>query len=375
MDRISAPYKRYIIGGTVLIAAIVVLCVVVLHHRTSPVQTSVPTTTAGATTPDQTASAPAQTAVVSKPSAPVEIIPDVTPLPAGTDRFVVSLDDTNATISDNLASGAYITDASSFQALLDAKGTVAPGGYKISTSMSPSQLVAVLYGKPYMAWVVIPEGLRKEEIAALLGTALDWSQKTQAAWIKSDPDGNPNYIEGVYFPNTYLIPIDESPDDVATRLIDKFNEEFAPDLSGFQQQNIKWTTGLTLASIVQREASSDADMPLIAGILWNRLNQGMALDVDATLQYARGNTGAGWWAPITVADKQIDSPYNTYMYKGLPPHPISNPGLAAINAVLNPTTTDCLYYIHDSNRVTHCAATYPEQEANIQTYLIDPTTN
>ena len=374
MDRISAPYRKYIVGGAVLILGIVVSCVILFHH-TSPTKTSVSQQAATQTAPTQTASVTPPATSASKPSAPVEIIPDVTPLPAGTDRFVVSLDDTNATISDNLASGGYVADPISFHALLDAKGTVAPGGYKISTSMSPSQLVTVLYGKPYMAWVVIPEGLRKEEIAALLGTALGWSQKTQAAWIKSDPDSNPNYIEGVYFPNTYLIPIDETPDDVATRLIDKFNEEFAPDLSRFQQQNIKWTTGLTLASIVQREASSDADMPLIAGILWNRLNQGMALDVDATLQYARGNTGAGWWAPITVADKKIDSPYNTYMYKGLPPHPISNPGLSAINAVLNPTTTDCLYYIHDSNRVTHCAATYAEQEANIQTYLIDPTTN
>ena len=77
----------------------------------------------------------------------------------------------------------------------------------------------------------------------------------------------------------------------------------------------------------------------------------------------------GWWAPITSADKQIDSPFNTYTHAGLPPHPISNPGIAAISAALNPATTTCLYYLHDSNRVIHCADTLDQQENNIVKYL------
>ena len=204
--------------------------------------------------------------------------------------------------------------------------------------------------------------------------ALGWTSAQEKKWITADTTTDPNYIEGVYFPDTYLIPVAESPADTANRLIAMFNQVFAPYLAEFNAQNIKWTTGLTLASIVQREAANDADMPLIAGILWNRLNAGMPLDVDATLQYARGNTGAGWWAPITTADKAIDSPYNTYTSKGLPPHPISDPGLPAIDAVLHPATTDCLYYLHDNQGMIHCAVTYAEQEANVQTYLIDPET-
>jgi UPF0755 protein len=70
-----------------------------------------------------------------------------------------------------------------------------------------------------------------------------------------------------------------------------------------------------------------------------------------------------------VADKKIDSPYNTYIHTGLPPHPISNPSIDAIKAVLNPATTDCMYYLHDKNHVIHCAVTYAEQEANITQYL------
>ena len=294
------------------------------------------------------------------------------PLPIGTDQFTISLKDTNETIANNLLDQGYITDVNTFIPLLsgkDGKETVVPGAYKISNEMNNEQLAQVLKGKPYMKWIVIPEGLRKEEIAKLLSDTLGWSKKQKNEWIKIDTTSKPDYIEGVYFPDTYLIPIDEKPKDVALRLISKFNEKFSPYLSKFTDQNMKWTTALTLASIVQRESANDSDAPLIAGILLNRLNQKMQLGVDATLQYIRGDIGKGWWAPISVADKKVDSPYNTYLHIGLPPHPISNPGIPAIEAVLNPATTDCLYYLHDKNHITHCSKTYEEHQANIEKYL------
>ena len=300
--------------------------------------------------------------------------PTPAPLPVGTDQFVVSLTEMSADIANNLLNQGYIKDATSFTTTIGDK-PITPGGYKISKDMTPSQLLQVLRGKTYMNWVVIPPGLRKEEIAALLKPALGWTTKQVTEWITKDTTTKPEYIEGVYAPNTYLIPIGETPVDVTTRLIAKFNEGFATYLPQFTAKNIKWTTALTLASIVQREAANVSDMPLISGILWNRLNQNMQLDVDATLQYARGNTGAGWWAPITVADKKIDSPYNTYMHTGLPPHPISNPSINAIDAVLNPKQTDCLYYIHDKDRVTHCSVTYEEHQANISMYLKNTSNN
>ena len=306
--------------------------------------------------------------VPAKTTAPKPVVPAPPPLPVGTDQFVVSLTATSDDISANLLAGGYIQDADAFSASIGTK-EITPGAYKISTEMTSAQLLQTLLGKPYMKWVVIPPGLRKEEIATLLAPALGWTTKQKKEWLTKDTITNPDYIEGVYAPDTYLIPTGETPVNVTTRLIANFNEGFASYLPQFTAKNIKWTSALTLASIVQREAANVADMPLIAGILWNRLNQNMALDVDSTLQYARGNTGAGWWAPITVADKQIDSPFNMYKHTGLPPHPISNPSLDAINAVLNPATTDCLYYLHDSNHVTHCAATYAEHQANIALYL------
>ena len=220
-----------------------------------------------------------------------------------------------------------------------------------------------------MKQILIPPGLRKEEIAELLASNLGWTKTQKNNWINIYTRMKYDFVEGVYFPDTYLIPKNETPLKVANRLISNFNEKFASYLLQFKKQNIQWTKGLTMASIVQREAANAADMPLIAGILFNRLNQKIPLSVDATLQYIRGNKGQGWWAPITVADKKTVSAYNTYKNKGLPPHPISNPGLDAILAVLNPTKTDCMYYLHDKEGNTHCAVTYEEHQVNVAQYL------
>jgi len=293
------------------------------------------------------------------------------PLPVGTDRFIVSLNSNNEAIANNLDNGGYTKDKNKLLTIFS-KNTkdITPGAYKISKDMTEEQLNKVLTGNPYMKWVVIKPGLRKEEIAEILMSNLGWTKSQKEDWINKDTATSTEYTEGVYYPDTYLIPIAEEPALVAKRLINKFNENFSAYLPQFTAKNIKWARALTLASIVQREAANNSDMPLIAGILWNRLDQNMALGVDATLQYLRGDKGKGWWAPITVDEKLIDSPFNTYKYKGLPPHPISNPGIMAIEAVLNPTKTDCLYYIHDKSKNTHCAVTYEEHIANIQEYLV-----
>ncbi len=243
------------------------------------------------------------------------------------------------------------------------------GGYLISKSMNVFEIARILSRPPYLRWVVIPEGLRKEEIASILQKNLGWSDAQKKEWINVDTNQSSDYFEGVYFPDTYLMPISESPLNIAQRLISKFDQEFAPYVQDATKQNIKWTTVLKVASIIQREAAGEGDAKLISGIIWNRLSKGMKLDMDSTVQYARGNAGDGWWAPITASDKQIDSPYNTYKYSGLPPHPIDNPGIMAIDAALNPQKTDCLYYLHDHSGQIHCAVDYQQHLKNVQTYL------
>jgi UPF0755 protein len=286
------------------------------------------------------------------------------------DKFTVSLNLSFEQIVQNLFDQNFIKNKEDFISVFSkTKGDIAPGAYKINQSMTIGDISKVLHAKPYMKWVVIPPGLRKEEIAEILATNLGWSKLQKSSWINIYTRMKYDYVEGVYFPDTYLIPVAESPLAVSKRLVAKFNEKFGPYLLRFKNQNMQWTKGIILASIVQREASSDADMPLIAGILLNRLNQKIPLSVDATLQYIRGNKGLGWWAPLTTIDKKNTSAFNTYKYKGLPPRSISNPGIPAIEAVLNPTKTDCIYYLHDKDRVTHCAVTYDEHKANIEKYL------
>jgi UPF0755 protein len=286
-------------------------------------------------------------------------------------QFVVPRGATMESTSDALATQGFVRSSLAFHIyfhIFDAGKTISSGGYYISSSMNAWTIARALTSPASMKWVVIPEGLRKEEIADILGSALGWSDVMKAEFI-SDTDAKPDYIEGVYFPDTYLIPVTDTPQDIVTELQSEFNQQFVPYAQEAIHKNIKWTTALTLASIIQREAAGADDMPLISGILWNRLNNKMPLDIDSTLQYARGNTPTGWWAPIASKDKSLDSPFNTYMHAGLPPRPISNPGLAAISAALDPATTTCLYYLHDANRKIHCADTLDQQENNILKYL------
>ncbi|MFA5026678.1 MAG: endolytic transglycosylase MltG [Candidatus Methylomirabilota bacterium] len=309
---------------------------------------------------------------------------------AEAERFIVPLDAKNQDVVQKLHEQGFIKSEWGFKyALQENKRNylIQPGGYKISKSMNAWQIANALK-EPYMKWVVIPEGLRKEQIAELIGDELGWDQEAKKKWVGNYTSMKYDEIEGVYFPDTYLLPKDETGLQIADRLRAKFNEKFQPYADKFVEANIKWNTALKLASIVQREAAGKSDMPLIAGILWNRLlnDPSMKLEIDATVQYARdsvihygkapadvqlsGYTSQGsWWTPIKTEDIKIDSPYNTYLNKGLPPHPICNPGIEAINAVLNSAETKCLYYLHDSSGQIHCSETYEEHQANIEKYL------
>ena len=248
-------------------------------------------------------------------------------------------------------------------------GAIDPGGYRVSPSMGSWTLASVLTSDPPLKWAVIPEGFRKEQVADRLTTSLGWDRAKRDQFLEAAVATPYDLTDGFYYPDTYLIPTDEDVEKVTKRFISRFNEHFDPLVPEFRDANIKFDTAVKLASILQREAAGKEDMPLIAGILWNRLLQKMPLEVDATLQYARGNTGSGYWAPISVADKQIDSPFNTYKHAGLPPAPISNPGLDAINAVIHSQETPCIFYLHAPDRQIHCAETYEGHLENIERYL------
>ncbi|HAU07737.1 MAG: Aminodeoxychorismate lyase [Candidatus Yanofskybacteria bacterium GW2011_GWF1_44_227] len=290
----------------------------------------------------------------------------------GLEIFSVEADlSSKGNVAQSLEYKGFVKSSLGFQIAFALRGNkeIRSGAYQISKSMNVWEIAKILNGEPTLKWVTIPEGLRKEEIADILAMTLKWSDEDKLKWITTYTAMEYDYMEGVYFPDTYLIPINETPLQVANRLRAHFEEKFAPFAQEALKQNIKWDTALKLASIVQREAAGKDDMSLIAGVLWNRLLKGMKLEVDATVQYARGKTAQGWWTPIKPADKQIQSAYNTYLNKGLPPHPISNPGIDAINATLNSTETKCLYYLHEESGIIHCAETYEEHLSNIEKYL------
>jgi UPF0755 protein len=171
--------------------------------------------------------------------------------------------------------------------------------------------------------------------------------------------------EGSLFPDTYRFSPDVSAADIVEKLRATFDAKtasLAPAIaaSGRSQREI-----VIMASLIQDEASDPADQRLIAGVLWNRIAAGMALQVDATFGYLEDKPEH---AP-TLAELAIDSPYNTYKYKGLPPTPIGNPGLSALEAAASPAKTSYLFYLTGTDGVTRFAATYQGQLANQQAYL------
>ena len=311
------------------------------------------------------------------------------PEPGATEEkvFVIAEESTTGETISTLKEVGLIKSGLIFR--LIHKGEIAPGGYLLSKGMTTKEISNVLQGEPALVWVTIPEGLRKEEIANILATELDWSEEEERKWVTHYTAVKLDTIEGVYFPDTYLIPVIDSGLEVAERMRHRFDEVFAPFAQEAIDQNIKWTTVVKIASLIQREAAGNDDMPLIAGIIWNRLLSDMKLEIDATVQYAKdtyanydaddpaweltyhgnGAEEQGWWSPISPEDKDIDSVANTYLYKGLPSRPIANPSIAAIQAVLFPEETDCIFYLHDPQGNIHCAVTYEEHQVNIDQHL------
>ena len=236
------------------------------------------------------------------------------------------------------------------------------GGYRLNKNMNLWQITAKLAGKPDLAWVRWSACIRQEQVGEILAEKLEWNAVKLESWNKLDG-------EGQYYPDTYLVPRDETVEVTAQRFVDRFNEKMAPLLDKFLAENMLWTTGVKIASLIAREAAGPEDAKIISGVIWNRLDQGIRLQIDATMQYTRGKVDGRWWGNIDLAEKTKDSPYNTYLYKGLPPTAICSPAIEYIRAALEPAETECLFYLHDHDGQIHCAKTFEEHKENIQTYL------
>ena len=210
-------------------------------------------------------------------------------------------------------------------------------------------------------WVTLPEGLRASEINEILKEKMPTYENS---WEKELAKN-----EGYLFPDTYLLPRDADINMIVSILRGNFDNKYKTlDTS---KTKLSQNEIVTIASLVEREARHDQDRPLVASVIRNRLDLGMKLDIDATIQYALGYQSAQkrWWKKsLTNADKLLNSPYNTYRVAGLPPAPISNPGLESLMATINPASTNYLYYITDKNGVNRYAGDLEGHNSNIQKY-------
>ncbi|HEX6512800.1 MAG TPA: endolytic transglycosylase MltG [Chloroflexota bacterium] len=257
-----------------------------------------------------------------------------------------------------------------------------PGVHQLRAGSSMEQLVAELERPvpPQEIRLTLPEGRRLEEDASAaanagIGTAqafVDQASHPNPAWdydfLANLPKGAT--LEGFLFPDTYQLPAGApTSGDLIKRMLDDFQRRVTSDVRQ-QMADHKHSLYDTLivASIVEREAKSPDERPLIAGVYWNRLAQGMGLFADPTVQYALGKP-ANWWPQLSTDDLKVSSPYNTYTRTGLPPGPICNPGLSSIQAAANPQG-DYLYFVakNDGSGQHAFAHTLDEHNANRAKY-------
>lgn len=234
---------------------------------------------------------------------------------------------------------------------------VQAGSYLFDAPMTTFEIVTALMQGTHLLppiAVTFPEGFTVKNLSRYLPEI--FKGEDTASYIE---------YEGYLFPDTYFVAEDSTLDELILRMREHFDTVVAPFQTKIDAHDLSLDEIVTLASIVEREGNTRESMQVIAGILLTRLDIGMPLQVDATFDYLLGKESA----ELTLEDLEIDSPYNTYNNLGLPPTPIANPGLVAIEAVLEPEITEYLYYLTGTDGNFHYAETFEEHKQNKARYL------
>jgi UPF0755 protein len=304
----------------------------------------------------------------------------------GTVSVTVGSGDTANAIGQALEQGGVVRSQELFEILVGLTGLqdkLQAGDYEFERGMTAIEVVhRIATGKTAQHDVLIPEGRRVEEVGDLLEKAgvvskadflraLDKSNYTQAFLAQVDGPG----LEGFLFPARYQFAKGTGADAVVGAMLDAFQANVADSPQAqLEGQDLTLVQVVTLASIVEREAVTPSERPIIASVFLNRLRAGIALQTDPTVQYALGSQPAsvaqyGYWKQaLTLDDLKLDSPYNTYTNPGLPPGPIASPGLDAIQAVIRPSQTDYLYFVATGDGTHAFADTLEEHLRNVQKY-------
>jgi len=243
------------------------------------------------------------------------------------------------------------------------------GEYLIKPSLHTTDIIRLLIaGAVVTQKFTIAEGLHMRQIADVLqGKGIIGSEEFLQACR------NPAILrkyripfdsaEGFLFPDTYIIAKGLSAEQIVTIMVDRFFEEIkAMPLEGYSDEELRRV--VIVASLVEREAKIDSERPIIAAVFYNRISKGKRLESCATVQYILGKTKER----LLYSDLQVDSPYNTYLHKGLPPGPISNPGIKSIEAALFPADVDYLFFVSKRDGSHHFSTTYKEHLEAIEQY-------
>jgi UPF0755 protein len=297
--------------------------------------------------------------------------------------FTVNLGESVPSVINRLQESGLIANPGAFRTYLQYAGldtSIQAGEYQLSPSFSAIEIAQILQdATPAEIQFRILAGWRQEEIAASLPTSGlqispdDFSQaaRRRAQSLALTPFLPPGAnLEGFFFPASYTLARELKAEELVDIFIERFDMEVGEELrSGFARQGLNLFQAVTLASIIEREAVTPDEGPLIASVFFNRLAIGMKLDADPTVQYALGynEDQATWWTnPLFLVDLEIDSLYNTYRYPGLPPGPIANPGIEALRSVAFPAQTPYYYFraACDGSGTHVFAETFAEHKAN-----------
>lgn len=296
--------------------------------------------------------------------------------------FEVEMGESPGQVAQRLEQAGLVRSAEALRTYLIYSGqdtTLQAGSYRLSPAWNALEIGQKMQDATptKVSFRLIP-GWRLEEVAAAL--PINAVQVEPAAFIAAAQrptmeivgEGWPQGVslEGYLYPGVYELNRENTAEAVLTLFVNRFFEQVSPALrEGFQRQGLTLAEAVTLASIVQREAIVADEMPMIASVFLNRLAIDMKLDTDPSVQYALGyqQGRGGWWTnPLSLADLEVESPYNTYKYRGLPPGPIANPSLEALQSVAQPAQTPYYYFraACDGSGRHNFAITFEEQVQN-----------
>ncbi|MCA9874048.1 MAG: endolytic transglycosylase MltG [Anaerolineales bacterium] len=307
-------------------------------------------------------------------------------------NFTISPGETAVSVAENLAAADLLEDPSLFinyARFYGLDSQLAAGDFTVPPQLTIPELAVALtqaIGRDIELRFI--EGLRAEEMANYLQVvrpaAIDPDEflaivrrerpfdLSPYPFLSGLPDGTT--LEGFLFPDTYRVPVDADAAFLVDLMLSTFDERVTPAMrQSYGVQGLTLLQAVTLASIVQREAVLAEERPLIAGVFLNRLAADMTLSADPTVQYALGyqpDLETWWKVPLSLRDLEIDSPYNTYVYAGLPPGPIANPSLGTLAAVAAPAASDFYFFVVDCHADvagSHVfSTTFEEHLANAQ---------